>query len=555
MVMCDEPKLCTRETTKSVITTLAIAERICALAEALAEKKFFPYQREMSLAIIQSVLEHDGAMLTALLARQSGKSECIGDTVCALALILPALSRSPLFENDWRFNATDEQGNYRGYKNGIQVGLYAPIQEQADIIFSRVRHALETTTTQAVAKELGIVVDIANSKVVRITNGSTIRARSASEQTEVEGQSYHLMIIDEAQHLSTTKVRVGLHPMVAAYNGTIVKIGTCSTVKGDFYMAIKQNEREFAAGAVKTHFFYDYEECQKYNSFYRDFIAKEKTRLGEDSDEFRLSYKCEWLLERGQFITKQQLMRSEVACVLGRYSHFWKSSDRHGTQVAGIDFGKIHDPTVVTVIDVDWANPVADEWVETTETSTHFLAYKKHVLSWLLLQGDDYESQFAQITEYLACFKGLRKITLDSTGVGQWGADKFRVHYGYFDRGCTPLGQQISDQVEIQAIDFSQKSKSEGYKLLRADMFGCRLTFPASPEMHENKLFRKFVYELLDLRKIYRGGYMMCEAPDEPGAHDDFCVSLMLSCWGAQEPVFGSEVEMSNGNFLVGRRH
>jgi hypothetical protein len=41
----------------------------------------------------------------------------------------------------------------------------------------------------------------------------------------------------------------------------------------------------------------------KFNPNYEKFIRKEMLRIGEDSDEFQLSYNCKWLLERGMFVT------------------------------------------------------------------------------------------------------------------------------------------------------------------------------------------------------------------------------------------------------------
>ena len=533
-----ERKICTQKTSKPTVPLSVLVDRILVLAQAMAEKEFYLYQYEFCYRVVEAVLLHDGDMLTACFSRQSGKSECVADTLDALMVILPALSNSPMFADDWRFNLTDDLGRYRGFKAGVMIGVYGPKQEQADIIFSRLKSCVETDTCQSVLKELGIQLLQCNANRVRMSNGSFTRAETASEQSKIEGDSYHILVLDEAQDINTTKVRKSLHPMVAAYNGVIIKVGTPSIQKSDFYTSIKTNERIFAQGGPRNHYQYDYTVCGKHNSLYAAYIEKEKVHLGEDSDEFKLSYKCQWLLERGQFVTADQLLSPKVAKLTGEYSTLWRRAKRFGYQVAGIDFGKIHDPTVVTVLDVDWNNPIFDDWVDTPERSIHFTAYQKHIVGWLQLLGDNYEEQFVKITEYLSRFSGLRKITLDATGVGQWGYDKFSVHYASFNRGLTAGNVPEYDQVVVEGINFSSPQIiADGYKILHTDICTGRITFPASKITQTTAEFRKFVGEMLDLRKTFRNGHMRCEAPDEPGAHDDFPTSAMLACISAQVPV------------------
>ena len=43
------------------------------------------------------------------------------------------------------------------------------------------------------------------------------------------------------------------------------------------------------------------------NSNYRKFVKREMVRMGEDSDEFKLSYRLMWLLDKGMFATSEKL--------------------------------------------------------------------------------------------------------------------------------------------------------------------------------------------------------------------------------------------------------
>ncbi len=545
-------KVCTKQTSHPEISTEILVSRILMLAEAIMEKRLFMYQKEFAFRMIEAVINHEAEVLTALFARQSGKTEVVAAVNCALSIMLPVLANSPMFVDDWRFNLTDEQGNYRGFKNGFRVGIYAPKQEQADISIDRVRQFISTPTAEAVFKDLNIFVLDKTSKV-RFSHGSFIVSRSASEQSKIEGATYDLLVLEEAQDIGTLKVRKSLHPMVTSTGGCIIKIGTCSIEKSDFYSAIKSNKRSHAVGGVKNHFEYNYKICQHYNSLYRDAIEKEKKRIGEFSDEFRLSYACEWILERGMFITWNELKAPEICIRHGLYGKIWTASDPFFQLVAGIDWGKVHDSTIVTVMAVDWRNPLFNQHIQTLEESVEYTAYSKHVVGWLALLGDDYESQFAQITEYLKHFRGLRKIVTDANGVGQWGLDRMMTHYGNFDRGIDKnTNKPINGNVEIVGFTSSLQSNSDGYKLLHSDLKSHRLTLPAI-NVHD-PMFRRACIELTDLRKEYRNGMLVCRAPDEPDAHDDMADSLMMANWGAQTPVDEIGIEVSQQNNFLRRR-
>ncbi|MGA4923287.1 hypothetical protein, partial [Bacillus subtilis] len=73
-----------------------------------------------------------------------------------------------------------------------------------------------TDTCKVILKELGVVCEINNGNRVVLSNGSKLNAQSASENTKVEGESYHVLVLDEAQDISILKIRKSLHPMVSA---------------------------------------------------------------------------------------------------------------------------------------------------------------------------------------------------------------------------------------------------------------------------------------------------------------------------------------------------
>ena len=82
----------------------------------------------------------------------------------------------------------------------------------------------------------------------------------------------------------------------------------------------------------------------KVNHNYERFIRKEMLRVGEDSDEFQMSYNCRWILERGMF-TSQAIMDELGDTSMGFVRNWAKTPC-----VVGIDPARKTDSTVVTVL-------------------------------------------------------------------------------------------------------------------------------------------------------------------------------------------------------------
>lgn len=519
-----------------------LVTRIVALAQTLAEKRFYDYQIEIAYRIIESVLLHDGDVITALIARQSGKTETLSSVVAALGIILPQLAAQ--YKDDWRLNITDEKGVYRGFRNGIQIGIYAPRREQAEIMFNRIKHAFESDTGIKILKELNLKMSESNGDRIRLSNGTRILSQSASEQSKIEGATHHLLIAEEAQDISDLKVRKSLHPMVSSLLGTMVKIGTATTRKCDFYNAIKTNERTEIISGKRNNFFYPHTITERYNSLYRKYVEKERQRLGEDSDEFRMAYGCEWIFERGMFITQAQLFHTDVVQSYGMFSLLHpRGLHKNFAQykiIVGIDWGSSSDSTVLTVMAVNWNAPLESGVYEDMDSQHDYTFYKKHVLNWVEFIGDNYESQYWQIFEYLKSLPNLAKIVTDSNTCGLPIFDRLKASFD-------------GSGVEVVPFNFNQRIKSDAYKSLYSEFCGHRITFPAHVDVRKTTVWRKFVNQMLDLRKDYNKGLMSVSHPDERGAHDDYPDSLTMASWGANTPSGHGGIEMLSGNLFYTR--
>lgn len=267
------------------ISTTDLVSRIYNFCEVYSGRIMYPYQAQFSKRIIRSVLENDGAELTALFSRQSGKTETVAVTVGGLMIILPQLANMPMFLDDPRLQM---------FKDGLWVGIFAPTQRQAQTTYNRMKGRLQCKEAIAVLEDPDFRLEFAtsNGQTVALSNGSFCTAISASDGSNIEGESFKFIICEECQDISNFKIRKSIHPMGAAYNATMCKIGTATTYKGDFYEAIQRNKEEFKKGKLRlrNHFEYNYKVVMKYNPKYAKYVEREKRSLGESSDEFRMSY-------------------------------------------------------------------------------------------------------------------------------------------------------------------------------------------------------------------------------------------------------------------------
>lgn len=489
------------------VSTTALVNSIFTFCELYSGKTMFPYQEQFSKRVIRSVLENDGEEITALFSRQSGKSETISLTSGGLMIILPQLANMPMFADDPRLKM---------FKDGMWIGIFAPSQRQAQTTYNRIKARIQSKPAQMILAdpEFNLYFTTSNGQTVSLSNGSFVTAISASDGSNIEGESFKLIICEECQDISNFKIRKSIHPMGAAYNATIVKIGTATTHKGDFYDAIQRNKRNDAAkkSHIRNHFEYDYKVASKYNPNYAKYVEKEKARLGEKSDEFRLSYCLEWIIERGMFI---DIAIFEPQC--GEFTLDRVSYDKVATHVAGIDLGGKGDSTIITMVEVNWAIPAILESRVNDETGEEevYEAYNTYIKDWHMIENEpDYEQQYPEVCDYLDHWK-VARIVCDATREASF-AHRLKANR----------------REEVIPYIFTTKSKSELYKHLDKEIAAGRARFCAGDNTRYTKEYQLFLEQMGDLQKGYSGQYMVVAHPDEKGAHDDYCDSWALAVWG-----------------------
>ena len=485
-----------------------LVDKSLEFLKVLVGHDLHPYQKPLARRIMESVFINDGEEITALASRQSGKSETVADTVATLMILLPRLAKI----------YPDLLGKF---KDGLWVGLFAPTESQAETLFGR------TVTRLTSERALEIMgdpeIDDSAARVGGVTrmiklkkSGSTITMMTANPRAKIESKSFHLIIIDECQEADDFVVSKSISPMLAYYAGTMVKTGTPTTSKNNFYRSIQLNKRrQTGRGSRQNHYQWDWRDVAKFNANYEKFIRKEMLRIGEDSDEFQMSYNCKWLLERGMFVT------SNIMDDLGDTSQELVKVWHQTPVVVGIDPARKTDSTVVTVVWVDWDRP--DE----------FGYFDHRILNWLEIQGDDWEEQYFQIVNFLANYDVLA-VGVDANGVGDAVAQRLKL---------------LLPRAEVSALTSSPSEQSKRYKHLQALIQRKMLAYPAHAKTRRLRTWKRFYQQMVDVEVQYKGPNFTVAAPDEAYAHDDYVDSLSIACSLTQELVMPEVVVASNPFF------
>lgn len=486
--------------------------RTLVFAEAFCDVKLFPYQREVAFRVIQSVIMGDGEEITVLQARQSGKSETLACVIVAIMVLLPRLAVA----------YPDLLGKFA---KGCWVGVFAPTETQAETVWQRVFDRL--TSEKAVETlghpELDDKATKSGGKAKTVTlrsSGSLCRMQTANPKAKIESKSYHFVLVDEAQECDDFIVQKSISPTLAFYNGTKVFTGTPNRFKNFFYNSIRFNKaRQTKARQRQNHFEYNYKEVIKYNPDYKKFVMKERARLGEDSDEFQMSYMCKWMLEQGMFVTEDRLDD------LGDPGMGLVRTWYRDPIVIGIDPARTTDSTVLTAMWVDWNNP------------DQFGYFEHRILNWMEIHNKPWEEQYALMYDFISSYNVLR-IGVDAQGMGGPVAERIRVMF---------------PEVDVVSCTSDSKNQSERWKHLLAIIEQGNFVYPASSAARKTRVWKRFKQQMVDLEKKFQGPYMLAEAPDVRGAYDDYADSAALAAIMTIEDIV-EEIEVIDSPFVPARR-
>lgn len=473
-----------------------LVDKMMSFGELLVGHPLHEYQKPPVRRIFQSLIVNDGAELTICCSRQSGKTELVAFAVDTMLVLMPRLAKiyPDLLDK---------------FKDGIWIGLFAPSESQADTLFGRaVNYLTSDRATEILSDpEIDDIVKKTSGppRGLRLQKcGSTLTRMTANPKANIESKSFHLILIDEAQHTDDRVINKSVTPMGAYYNASMVKLGTPTTEKNHFYRSIQLNKRVATQrGKRQNHFQWNWREVAKYNPNYEKFVKKEILRIGEDSPEFRLAFNVEWLLEQGMFVSESTL--EELGDKTQQVVKTW-----HRTPVVvGVDPARKTDSTIVTVVWVDWDRP--DE----------FGYYDHRVLNWLDLGGMNWEEQYFEITNFLANYNVLA-VAVDANGVGDAVAQRLKV---------------LMPRAEIIPVTSSPSEQSGRYKHLQALIQRKMVGWPAHAFTRRLRTYKRFLTQMSEAQIEYKGPNFLVAAPDEAHAHDDYVDSLSLACGLTKDQV------------------
>lgn len=485
-------------------TVRKLIEVLMKACDELSGHPLRPYQIPFARRIFESLIIGDGARLTGLASRQSGKSETIANVIATAMIFLPVLAKVyPKL--------------LRKYREGVWVGAFAPVNDQADIIFGRIVARLSSASAQALLNdpEINAKVDGRGSSVyikfrdldAPLQDGKghcLVRKTTCHPKAKIEGRTYHILIIDECQDAHWQTVTKSVNPMGASVRATHIWTGTPSYTKGIFYSQIQTNKREVLKRGRRrqNHFQWDWKEVAKVVPEYRDAVYDEMRSLGPDSDEFKMSYNLWWAIDKGQFTTSSEFEE------LGDISvQHLEPSWHHSPVVVGIDCGKKQDRTIVTVVWVNWDRP----------DSAGF--YEHRIINWLDLEGVDWETQYFRIYEFLQNYN-IYAVGVDCGGVGDVVMSRMKALMPHINF--------------VECLD-SQGEQSKRFKYLKQLKERKKIIWPMGAKVRKLKVFRRFRAEMEDAELDYKGPNLMVYAPDAVGAHDDYVDSLAMATYMSAE--------------------
>jgi len=437
--------------------------------------KLRPYQREVALAILDSVFNKKGLTFSVEIARQGGKNELSSQ----LELLLLTL-----------YMATPQN----------LIKCAPTFKPQTIISMMRLKDRLNDAGFDGIwQSEMGYIIKLGNARAVFL---------SADEHANVVGNTAHILLeIDESQDVSKEKYTKEFKPMGATSNVTTVHYGTAwddSTLLEE----IKQTNLELEKkDGIKRHFHYDWQAVAECNPDYRAYVEAERQRLGEDHPLFLTQYCLLPIRGGGGFLSRQQ--QAQLAG-----SHPRRQTPiKKGVYIAAIDIAgeaeaeegavlralKPHqDSTVVTIGELDFS--VTDEIQKQPRIN---------IVEQYWWTGKKHTELYPQLVDILNNTWSCRRIVVDATGIGQPVSSFLKK----------ALGSRVSPFI------FTTQSKSQlGFNLLAAINSG-RLKMYANDGSPE---YRQFWIEMDKARSSFRPNQTINFYVDPGEGHDDFLMSLAL---------------------------
>lgn len=471
---------------------------------------------ENQVELIRAVANPKIRKVAALMARQAGKTESI------------ASFTGYLLDN---------------YPN-MRIGIFTPRVQQAEINVGRTAVFFQMNEDKLNNK----IVKCTKSKI-ELSNGSYVMAVSGSDQSNIEGLTFDIIILDEAQKITDYTWSERIAPMGGATNAKMIKIGTPKT-RNHFYKSMEAEESSqwltirrdwtrcpqlWALDAIELP---DHEDpthtrIRPYSRYVFGLMPKSLkqqyfptrpdiwTEGTMSVEDFKTQYMLEFVDGAGKFMSTDEWN----SLTSGDFE--WIEHGRLGEQyVAGIDFAGSDaasaDFTHITVLRI----APNGEKQKVFCKEMHGVSYPQQIREIARLFGGN--NPIFRTTSIFADFTGCGRPVVQSLQE-EWGLTQL---VGITFNGADTYTQSGMNMKNIMFAQFKHEVGYGRFKYPNKDIF----LKTAGLEM--NGFYHKMVGEWRDLESEQRLGVnKRIEAPS--GGHDDVCCADALANFAA---LYGNRV-------------
>lgn len=433
--------------------------------------KPIPFQKEF----IQAFLNPQMMFLTACIGRQAGKTEVLARVIDKFAKSNPDMTLC------WS----------------------APTADYTDIGFRRIKQ-LSPRNSATYKKHIAKITE-KNPRRITYTNGTVIHFRTLHDPDSVRGETYDLVVIDEARELSDYGFNDVILATVAATGGKIVAASTPGEKNWFYDLFVKGQQEEYprhfsikgttldnlAAPGVKA-FVETAQHTMTSEGFRREILAE---FLEDGSDVFRN--------------VKDYVYGDDIDLEPRGGIYQTEKHDPNSFYSMGIDVAKIKDWTVICVV----------KHIPQGEETLKKLVYMDR------FRGETFKLQKERVLHAWKEY-GYPVMTIDATGKGDAFIEELKN-----DPNSIP-------ERYIVPYMFTRFSKGPLIERLQSDMDHGRLLYPR-------------ITVLLDELSVYKYdtssvGFITYSAPKRK--HDDCVIALALACFSKtvdEEPELIGRFEAS----------
>lgn len=477
---------------------------------------------ENQVELIRAVCNPKIRSVAALMARQAGKTESI------------ASFTGYLLDN---------------YPN-MRIGVFTPRIQQAEINVGRT-----AVFFQMNEEKLNHKLIKCTKQKIELSNGSFVQALSGSDQANIEGNTFDIIVLDEAQKISNYTVSERIVPMGGATNAKLIKIGT-PKFRNHFYESFqpglsydpiknpkgfKQIRRDWTEcpqlWALDATMLPDYEDPTKdrpYSAYVLRLMPKslkqdmfpnnpEIWTEGEMSvEDFKTQYMLEFVDGAGQFITTEEWNNLTGENREPEDDFEWQENGVFGEKyVAGIDFAGSSsdggDFTHISVLRV-MSNGIREKIFGMDMRGLDYNAQRLEIIK--LFGGPRPRFQVESIfADYTGCGRPIIDILRNQDGLTMLQGIIFNASDTYTKSGMNMKNIMFAKiKNEINVNRFRYPSKDSINKQGNRDLIG---------------FYHKMVGEWKDLEMETRSTVnKRIESPS--GGHDDTCCSDALANFAAE---------------------